>query len=60
MRVGAYPAFLYQVCDHNDDTRVLLPHHPPKVLKSGLERPLGCDVGLRLVVTLMDKYLSGK
>lgn len=49
---GTYSAFLHQVGDHDDDSSVLLPHHPPEVLKRGLERTLGCDVSSGLVVAL--------
>lgn len=50
-----YSAFFHQVGDHDNDSSVLLPHHPPKVLEGGLERTLGCYISSGLVVTLKEK-----
>lgn len=52
IRPRTYSAFLHQVGDHDDDLSVLLPNHPPKVLKCGLERTLGGYISPGLVVTL--------
>lgn len=52
IRPRTYSAFLHQVGDHDDDLSVLLPNHPPKVLKCGLERTLGSYISPGLVVTL--------
>lgn len=47
-----YSPLLHQVCDHNDDSSVLLPHHPPKVFKRRLERPLCSNISSGPVVAL--------
>lgn len=52
IRDRTYSAFLHQVGDHDDDLSVLLPNHPPEVLKRGLEGALGGDISSGLVVTL--------
>lgn len=52
-----YSAFFHQVGDHDNDSSVLLPHHPPKVLEGGLERTLGCYISSGLVVTLKKKSI---
>lgn len=54
---GTHPSFLHQVGDHDDDACVLLPHHPPEVLKGGLEGTLSSDVCLGFVVTLRDNSI---
>ena len=50
--MSTYPAFLHQVCDHDDHAAVLLPHHSPEVLEGGLQRTLGRYVGFGFVITL--------
>ena len=50
-----YPAFLHQVGDHDDHAAVLLPHHAPEVLKGGLKRTLGRNVGFGFVVALNNR-----
>lgn len=52
---GTHSSFLHQVGDHDDDLGVLLPHHPPKVLKSGFEGTLSGNVSFGLVVALRDE-----
>lgn len=47
-----HSALLHQVGDHDYDASVLLPHHPPEVLKRGLERTLRCDVRLGFIIAL--------
>ena len=48
----SHSAFLHQVGDHDDDTNVLFPDHPPEVFRAGLQRTLSCDVGPGLVEAL--------
>ena len=45
-----YPSSFNQVCDHDDDVHVLLPHHPPEGFKGVLEGPLSPDVGVALLI----------
>lgn len=49
---GSYPSFFHKVCNHDDDSCVLFPDHPPEIFKCRLQRPLGGNVGFRFVVTL--------
>ena len=39
-----HPTILYQLSQHDYDVRVLLPHHPPEVIKRRREGPLCCYV----------------
>lgn len=52
---SSYPSFLLEVCDHDNDSNVLLPDHPPEVLPARSEWPLSCDVGPCSLITLQRK-----
>lgn len=47
-----YSSFLHKVRDHDYDSSVLLPHHPPEVLECRLERALSSYISSGLVVAL--------
>lgn len=44
LKVTSYPSFLLQVSDHDDNSNILLPDHPPEVFFARSEGPLSCDV----------------
>ena len=47
-----YLSVFKEVGDHDDDLRVLLPHHLPKGRKGSLNWTLSCNVGSRLAETI--------
>lgn len=56
----SYPSFLLEVGDHDNNSNILLPDHPPEVFSARSERPLGCDVRPRSLITLQRKPLFGQ
>ena len=52
VRVCTYPAFLHQICEHDDTAGVHLPDHPPEVIGGVWEGALGSDVCTLPLVTL--------
>ena len=47
----SYPAHLAQLCQHHHDGGVVLPEHPPEILRCLGQRSLRGDVGLLLPAT---------
>lgn len=50
-RQDSYPAHLTQLCQHHHDGGVVLPEHPPEILRGLGQWSLRGDVGLLLPVT---------
>lgn len=53
----SYPSFLLEVGDHDDNSNVLLPNHPPEVFPARSERSLSCNVSPCSLITLQKKQL---
>lgn len=53
---SSYPSFFHKVCNHDDDSCVLFPDHPPEIFKCRLQRSLGGNVGFCFVVTLQRRH----
>ena len=52
VRVCTYPAFLHQICEHDDTAGIHLPDHPPEVIGGVWEGALGSDICTFPLVTL--------
>lgn len=55
--VTSYPSFLLEVGDHDNNSNILLPDHPPEVFPARSERPLSCDISPCSLITLQRKPL---
>lgn len=49
-KTPSYPSFFYFPCGHNNNMCVLLPHHLPEVIDSGIQTTLASDVGLGALI----------
>lgn len=52
MKSGPHPPFLHTLRHHDDVVDAVLPHHPPEIIFSAGEWPLGGDVLPAVVITL--------